>query len=372
MSFEATALSSQFPRGRKSGTLEVINGVLCFKDTAGTISGLPLQGSSITPGGAGNRYIYFTHPAYPDLTFYTDDHGILKLPEIKFDQHHAPVGRSIRNDKRVTMGVLYTVLGLIVACIVSLFVFRGLIVEHIAGMLPPAKEQEVAAHMRASAIAGKKIVTDTSIQRRLDMITQPLVNAVDDKEFKFSFTIIEDETLNAFALPGGAVIIHSGLIEKAKSADEVAGVLAHEISHVTRRHHLRGIIGNLGLYVVASAFFGDLTGISAAVTNAGMSLGSLKYSRDFEYEADKSGMELLDKADINPDGMIRFFETMKKEHGDMGLSDFMSTHPATGERIEKLRKTKVKHDTFIAFPFNFDQFKKDIDTYFKNKNSSWK
>src|SRR5690606_24729907 len=99
---------------------------------------------------------------------------------------------------------------------------------------------------------------------------------------------------------------------------------------------------------------------------------SLKYSRDFEYEADKSGMELLNKAHINPAGMISFFETMKREHGDMGLSDFMSTHPATGERIEKLKKKKAKHDTYIAFTFNFDQFKKDIDTYFKNKNSSWK
>ncbi len=372
MQFEATALSPKFPRGRKSGTLELINGALCFRDVDNTISGLPLKGGKITQGGAGNRYIYFTHPSYPDLTFYTDDRSILNHADIKFDQEHSASGKKIKNNHRLALALVYTFLGIIVALVLSLFIFRGAIVEHVASLLSPAQEQEIASQMRESAIAGKTIVTDTSIQHRLEMITTPLVNAVDNKEFKFSFTIIEDETLNAYALPGGAIIIHSGLIQKAKTAEEVAGVLAHEISHVTRRHHIRGIIGNMGLYMLVRGFLGDIAGVSAEIATVGATLGSLKYSRDFEIEADESGWKLLNKAGIDPKGMIAFFETMKKEQGAAQISDFISTHPGTEERIRNLKEKKEEHGAIINFRFNFDDFKKDINAYFKNDTSSWK
>jgi len=372
MIFEATALSPQFPNGRTPGTLEIINGTLCFKNREQKIFGMPLKGAEIKQGGAGNRYIYFTHAAYPELTFYTDDKVILNQPDIKFDQQHASSGKQIKTNHKLGMALIYSFLGLIVAMIVSLFVFRGLIVEHIASLLSPAQEQEMASGMRASAIAGKKIITDSSIQRRLGMITTPLVNSVDNKEFKFSFTIIEDETLNAYALPGGAIIIHSGLIQKAKSAEEVAGVLAHEISHVTRRHHIRGIIGNMGLYVIVRGFLGDITGVSTELATAGATLGSLKYSRDFETEADDNGWKLLNNADINPNGMIAFFETMKKEQGQVEMSDFISTHPGTAERIKNLKGKKIEHTAFMNFPFNFETFKQDIKTYFNQDQSTWK
>ncbi len=371
MSYEATALSDKFPRGRKSGTLEIINGALCFRDTENNIHGLPLQGGDITQGGSGNRYIYFSHPSYPGLTFYTGDFRILNHESIKFDLKHNTTGRTVRNSHRAVMITIYAILGLLVAGIMSLFVFRGAIVEHIASLVPPSQEQEMAASLKESAIAGKRIITDTSIQKRLELITSPLVNAVDNKEFKFSFTIIEDETLNAFALPGGAVIIHSGLIKKAKTPEEVAGVLAHEISHVTRRHHIRGIVGNMGIYFMASALLGDIAGLSAEIATAGASLTSLKYSRDFETEADESGWKLLNRAHINPKGMIDFFETMKKEQGAGGGYEFLSTHPGTEERIKHLGKKKTGNEGFISFPFDYDTFRQDIEAYFKKKES-WK
>jgi Zn-dependent protease with chaperone function len=371
MIFEATALSARFPRGRKPGTLEVINGALCFRDHDNAIHGLPLQGGKITQGGAGNRYIYFTHPSYPDLTFYTDDKAILNLPEIKFDQAHAGTGRKIKNNHRLALGLVYTFLGLIVALVLSLLIFRNAIVEHIASLITPAQEQEMASGMKASAIAGKTIINDTGIQRRLGLITAPLVAAVEDKSFKFSFTIIEDPTLNAFALPGGAIIIHSGLILKAKTPEEIAGVLAHEISHVTRRHHVRGIIGNLGIYIIVRGFLGDISGVSAEIATAGATLSSLQYSRSFEIEADETGWKLLTKAGVDPKGMLAFFETMKNEQGKVHVSEFLSTHPATEERIRNLKEKKVEHDAFVNFPFNFEQFKNDIDSNFKNKKA-WK
>jgi beta-barrel assembly-enhancing protease len=82
-------------------------------------------------------------------------------------------------------------------------------------------------------------------------------------------------------------------------------------------------------------------------------------------EADENGWKLLNKAKIDPRGMIVFFETMKKEQGNAEVSEFISTHPATAERIKNLEKKKPENSVYIYFPLNFDQFKTDIATYLK-------
>lgn len=367
MRYEATALSDKFPRGRKSGTIEIINHTLCFIDAEENVHGLPISDMKITQGGAGNRYVYFTHEQYPGLTFYTDDKSILNIEEIKLNPSLRAHSVKIKNNRRGLNLFIFIFIGLIVSSIVALFVFRGAIVEKIAGLIPPETEQELASPLKESAIAGKQIVKDSAIEARLAIMTSTLVKALDDPSFKFTFTIIKDETLNAFALPGGTVIIHSGLIEKSKTPEEVVGVLAHEISHVTRRHHVRSIIGNMGIWVIIRGFLGDMTGISAEIATAGATLSTLKYSRDFEREADDSGFDLLNKAKVNPQGMIDFFSTLKKEHGGIEMADFLSTHPGTAERIETLKKKKVKNKEFISFGFDYETFKKDLDNYFNNK-----
>lgn len=365
MQFEATAISSRFPRGRKPGTLEIINGNLCFITSDEEVLGMPVKNVKISQGGAGNRYIYFTHESFPDLTFYTDDKAILNLPDIRHDLDLKPTRARIRNNRTGLWIGVWLILGLIVTGILSLYIFRGKIVEHVASLLTPEKEQELASSMLESAIAGKKIVRDTAIKNQLALITDPLVNAVDDKRFKFSFTIIEDPTLNAYALPGGAVVIHSGLIEKAHSPEELAGVLAHEISHVTRRHHIRGVIGKMGMFMIVRGFLGDITGVSSELATAGATLGSLKYSRDYEREADNSGWDLLVKAHIDPHGMIDFFETMKKEAGGAEVSYFISTHPGTSERIEVLKQKNIPKENYIHFNMDFEAFKKSIQDNLK-------
>ncbi len=367
MIFEAIALSEKYPKGRISGTLQVINHTLCFIDTNETVSGMPVSEVKITQGGAGNRYIYFTHDQYPGLTFYTDDKAILNIDEIRQNPSLKAHATKIKNNRRGLYAFIFIFFGLIISAFVALYVFRGRIVEHMATLVSPKTEQEMAESLKASAIAGKSIVKDSSINARLAKITSPLVNAVENKDFKFTFTIIKDETLNAFALPGGTVIIHSGLIEKAKSPEEVAGVLAHEISHVTRRHHVRSIIGNLGIWVVLRGLIGDMTGVSAEIATVGATLGTLKYSRGFETESDDSGFELLERAKVNPQGMIDFFSTLQKEHGSMEIAEFMSTHPATDNRIENLKSKKQNNTTFIDMGIDFKQFQKDIKTYFNNK-----
>ncbi|HEY1048043.1 MAG TPA: M48 family metallopeptidase [Bacteroidia bacterium] len=368
MTFEATLLSTFYAGGRTSGHLSIMDDKLCFIDTEEKVTGLPLKSINIRLGGAGNRYVYFTHDDYPDICIYTDDKQILRTPEFSNNEYLKKHGAKIRKNRLGLKIFSSIIILLIVGTVTSALIFRGKIVNRIAGLISPETEQKIADELKKSAIAGKSIVTDSTLMFQLDSITSPLIKSLNDKRFKFNFTIVEDKTLNAFALPGGSVVINSGLIEKTKSAEELAGVLAHEISHVTCRHHIRSIIGNMGIWILIRSAIGDVSGVSADIASIGASLGSLKYSRDFETEADDSGFHLLVKSGIHPKGMIDFFGTMKKESGvaasAMDNLDFLSTHPGTDDRIKALKKKKVEAKTYHPIKVNYSAFQKHIKQYF--------
>src|SRR5690606_32430743 len=124
-------------------------------------------------------------------------------------------------------------------------------------------------------------------------------------------------------------------ISAAETPEEVAGVVAHEIAHVTEQHSMRQIISSTGLFLIIQAFLGDASGLLGALADNSYFLLNQKFSRDHEREADEKGMELLIAANIDPQGMISFFETLEEEHADMPSAlNMISTHPATKERIK--------------------------------------
>lgn len=152
--------------------------------------------------------------------------------------------------------------------------------------------------------------------------------------YPFQFHVAEDARVNAFALPGGHVVVFTGLLKAADSADEVAGVLAHEISHVEARHSLRALLHGLGLRAVMAVALGDYAG--GVWGDMAGELGRLSYSRDLEREADLDGLKHLRRAGLAAEGMARFFEKMATPDGHGGV-EWLSSHPASGERLAALR-----------------------------------
>lgn len=151
--------------------------------------------------------------------------------------------------------------------------------------------------------------------------------------YPYHFHVTQDPAVNAFALPGGHVVVNTGLLMSADNADEVAGVLAHEASHVERRHALRNMIRALGLRAVMAVVLGDYAaGIWGDMASE---LADLSYSRDLEREADMEGLRMLRKAGLPAAGMASFFEKMAaQEETDI---DLLSSHPASEERLEALQ-----------------------------------
>jgi Zn-dependent protease with chaperone function len=168
---------------------------------------------------------------------------------------------------------------------------------------------------------------------------------------KLQFHLAERPDINAFAAPGGVVVVHTALMRQARSAEEVAGVLAHEIAHVELRHSLQQIVRSAGLQVIAAALFGDYTALGRWAAQ----LGELKFSRDAEREADQGALERLAEARIDPRGLLAFFRTLARVDAERGAPPpLLSTHPASAERSAWLEAAIAARPPGTPLPIGID------------------
>ena len=155
--------------------------------------------------------------------------------------------------------------------------------------------------------------------------------------YEYRWYLSADREVNAYALPGGIVVVNAGMIESAEDADELAGVLAHEIQHVEQRHTLQQMIHTAGWAAVLAVVLGDVSAITAIVVHQ---LGNLRNSRKLEAVADVEGMRALARAGIPPQGMVSLFRKLEGEQrrrGGAGIPLLLS-HPATADRLSDLEK----------------------------------
>ncbi len=167
-----------------------------------------------------------------------------------------------------------------------------------------------------------------------DAALAKLLARVDPSEEKVRAGIANMSMVNAVALPGGQVLLFDGLVQQAESAEELAGVLAHEVGHVRERHVMTALLRQFGLSIL-------LAGADSGVTNGVFGLASMGYSREAEREADEYARARMAEGDISPLGAAGFFERMSEEHGDNAdtpaLAGWLASHPSSGERAEAYR-----------------------------------
>ncbi len=188
-------------------------------------------------------------------------------------------------------------------------------------------------------------VHDPEVADYVNRLGQKLAGHVEGARPSFEFFVVRDALLNAFALPGGFVGVHTGLILAARSESELAGVLAHEISHVTQSHLAR-MFGNqsqaqlasllsLAVALLAARSNPDVAVGAALAGQAGVIQNQLNYSRDFEREADRLGLDLMEKAGFDTRGMASFFERMLQfgRLYENNAPGYLRTHPLTTERL---------------------------------------
>lgn len=215
--------------------------------------------------------------------------------------------------------------------------------------LPQAEENRIGRDILRSLRDDGDVIDDAEVGDYLADLGGNLAATAQAPQLRFSFFTVNDRSINAFALPGGVIGVHSGLMMVAQSEGEVASVLAHEIAHVTQRHlaRMQENQGKNQLWLLAAVLAGALAASRSSnsdatfgALNAGVGLSisrQLAYSRDFEREADRLGMQYLAAAGFDPRAMPAFFERLQQEqrHNDNNALGFLRTHPLTGERISE-------------------------------------
>jgi len=214
-----------------------------------------------------------------------------------------------------------------------------------ATTLSPEQEARIGKQMMRSLRRNKLINDDTALNQYIQNLGHRLSAYSGADHQSFTFFIVNDPAINAFAMPGGYVGVNAGLIVASDSENELASVLAHEISHVTQHHLARSYekANKMNLPMTAAVIAAILLGshdpqageAALMASLAGSAQMQLDFTRANEQEADRVGIQLLAQAGFDPRGMSSFFQRLQKEtrYYGSGLPEFLSTHPVTTNRI---------------------------------------
>lgn len=356
--YPAHAFNEGFTQGRASGDLSVSAAGFCFRCDTQSVT-LPLAGARLTLGGASDRIVFISHPDFPEWSVYTSDRAILRDPVLAAHPELTVALDAMRRKRMRNWGVFAGIFAVLIAIPLMLLLNMGWLTSIAARQIPASWEEQLGKTAFGQYQIQADMIQDPETTRLLTELTNTLTQALPDSRYQFHFYVARNPALNAFALPGGYVVVNSELLLRADSAEEVLGVLAHEISHVTSQHGTRNLIASAGLYLTVQAALGDASGLLATLAGAAPFLLSQKYSRSFENEADAQGFDLLQRAHIDGRGMVTFFNKVKSEEEKMRAKareqlgegagavltetpEFLSTHPATDSRIEHMRE-KAAH-----------------------------
>ena len=230
----------------------------------------------------------------------------------------------------------------VIAAGVLAFSFLGLprLMENAAYLIPDQTAKAIGKNITDSMISSYRVCNAPKGEAAL----QKLVNKISkhtSRDIIYNVRIVDETSVpNAFAAPGGYIILYKAVLDNASGPDDVAGVLAHEMSHVDLYHSAKSLVRNVGFSAMLAMMLGD----ASVVKVAGM-INQLHFSREDETAADEHAVKLLEKADIDPKGLSNFFESVLKIQGNVdvaGLLGYLSTHPETQERIENINKNRQK------------------------------
>ncbi len=202
------------------------------------------------------------------------------------------------------------------------------------------EEWQLGNQTAAEVAKQVRLSRDATLNAYVNRMGQRIVAQTEMANLPWTFHVVEDDAINAFNIPGGHVYVNTGLIRAAGSASELAGVMAHEITHGVSRHGTEQLSKQYGLSTLAGVALGQDPGVVAQIATQVVAGGALaKFSRGAEREADQYGMRYMVGAGYNPNGMVRLFETLKRESGGGGRGiPFFSTHPLTDERIRNAQQ----------------------------------
>jgi Zn-dependent protease with chaperone function len=295
----------------------------------------------------------------PDPSFLTTLHRV--APELGRRFHH-PGWRRRRMALTVGAGVLALVLSIAIY-LWGIPAAAGVAASYVPvsweEYLGAAIMEEMAPMPHRCADARGTLALDTLLSSlgRAGATTAPTTGVTSAAPlsvgpYRIRAVVLNKPPVNAFAVPGGFVVLFRGLVDRVATPEQLAGVLAHEVQHVVRRHSTRALLQHASTALLAAAVLGDASGAMAFGLEGAQALALMRYSRAHETEADVEGHRMLVAAGIDPRGLVEFFQSLERETS-LGSSSYLSTHPTPGDRIARLQA--LPRPSFALAPLTSDE-----------------
>ena len=353
----ADAFFPESPGSRTSGLLAVDAATLSFLAPGRAPFLLPLAGLKVEVSGIQHEILLLSHPDHPAFAISAPAASLVHHPLLLAQPAVAAQLRRARGRERRGRMIVPGCIAFVLLSILAFWLLMEPLVAWVAGRVPHNVEEKLGDLLFTAIEAESPLLKDAALDAELEAWLEPLARQARAEGLRLDFHLVDDPSLNAFALPGGHIVLHSGLLVKAEHPEEVLGVVAHEIAHVTERHSLRQMVGSAGLWVLVQGIFGDFSGLSGLVVEGGYQLLTLSFSREQEHEADDVGFDTLVAAGVDPRGLPLFFARLEKEMAGNGGAEaeaalsFLSTHPVTAERRQRLeaRIAALPKETSAAF-----------------------
>jgi beta-barrel assembly-enhancing protease len=354
--FVAHACHPNFGEQAVEGRIGVDRWNMHFESEYGTFQ-IPISQLQIHKANGKGEPIYFADPAQPELSVYTFDTRVLRLRTLLDGAQTRVQLNAMRSQGEAKRNVKITV-GFLVGCLVIALLATAsvkLMVRVLVARIPPKFEQDIGDKFFAELQQEETFIQDTNLQAKVDLAVTPLLSSLPTNRMQFRFHIMETPIANAFALPGGHVVVTTGLLKLVDRPEELAGAVAHEIAHVTQKHMFRKIISEMGPALLFQLFMGNRGGLVGVLGAGSQLLMAQGFSQEYELEADSVGWNYLVSAHIDPRGMTDMLRKLKaeedKEFADLEIAALRS-HPKTQKRIDRLevKWKKLKQKTgFIVF-----------------------
>lgn len=280
---------------------------------------------------------------------YLDPSGLryLQMPT------HAAILSSIKNEiqdnrrswfQRLMAQRLVLLVAILIGLMVG-FYFLIVTIVPVVGMrtISPGREIAIGKRLKEAMLSEEQLMG----HKVLEAGTQTLQGFADKLQLSSTYpiqlTLVKSSMINAYALPGGSIVVYTGIIDKMQSPDELAALLAHEATHINERHSLKSMLRSAANGLIISVLFGDISGVSGVLVSNAEALHGLQYSRRLETEADQKGMDLLLANGVNLDGMRMLMLRLQQAEELPSELSFISTHPLTKNRMKAAEAYAASH-----------------------------
>jgi len=315
----------------------------CFRfQSAAVLIEIPLTRLQIELDEDEPGRVVFSDPTLPDWTVHTFESGILQQRWLRRMAHTRNQLRELESygELKRRLKVTCWCLGALAVVGLGVWMVTGVLVRSLVARIPAQWEYELGDTLMAEIRQREVFLDDAKLMARLVKAVAPLTNTIASPGISYQFYLISDPLPNAFALPGGHVLVSSGLMELADRPEELAGTVAHEMAHVTQRHGFHKIISAAGPYLLFRLFFRDNSGLLGVLGDSSQTLVRQGFSQEFELEADAVGWDYLVKAHIDPRGLGGMLKKLEMAQDRMKLPrpvlGAFSSHPSTAKRIRRL------------------------------------